>query len=186
VEIKKINARKYSLTFIIIIIIYSFFVISVNLGWISFKEYSIFGAPLLEEAFKGYSAFYLAILPYQSKKFKISLRDSGVLLGLLVGFLFGYAEITQYKTVQTFIILLKFTQHPLWTIAVSVGFCSFFLTRKKFIPIIIYLVAVGAHASWNIYAYYTSSLTLSISVILTLLAILIAFLTYPKINVVAS
>jgi len=166
---------------IIVTVIWILTVVIVNLGWIAPKDYSVFGAPFLEEAVKGYSAFLIAALLYQiPKKFKIGLRNSGILWGLLVGFLIGYVEVFQYKTIQIHIILLKLIQHPLWTIAVSVGFCSFLLTSKKSLPIIVYLTAVGAHASWNFNVYYTSALALPISIVLTLLAIMIALSTFPK------
>lgn len=151
----------------------------VDLGWIARKDYSVLGAPFLEEAFKGYFAFIFATLLYLKQKCKIGLRGMGLLAGLFVGFMFGYAEgVFQKESIQY--ILSGIVIHSLWTTAVSVGFCSFLLTNKKSLPIAVYLIAVGAHGFSNYDVYYTSALASPISIILTLLAILIALSTFPK------
>ena len=98
----------------------------------------------------------------------------------MVGLWFGCAEaVSQVQTIQD--TLSDVIWHPLWTIAVSVGFCSFLLTGKKSLPIKVYLIAVGAHASWNFSVHYTSAV-LPIPIFLTLLAILIAILGFPKLS----
>jgi hypothetical protein len=166
---------------VIIIVVWISAVVIVNLGWIAFKNYSVLGAPFLEELFKGYTAFMIAAFIYYSpKKNKMSLRNSAVLWGFLIGFFIGFVEINQFSTIQLYLIPLKLVQHPVWTIAVSVAFCSFLLTGKKLLPIIVYLTAVGAHASWNFNANYTSELAIVVSVVLTVLAILIAFWNFPN------
>jgi hypothetical protein len=166
---------------IIITIIWALAVVIVNLGWVAPKHYSVIGAPFLEEMVKGYTAFMIAAFIYYSpKKNRMSLRNSAVLWGFLIGFFFGFVEINQYNTIQLYLIPLKLVQHPVWTIAVSVAFCSFLLTGKKLLPLVVYLMTVGAHASWNFNANYTSELAIVVSVVLTVLAILIAFWNFPK------
>jgi hypothetical protein len=167
---------------IIVTVIWVSAVVIVNLGWIALKNYSVLGAPFLEEMFKGYTAFMIAAFIYYSprKKIKMSLRNSAVLWGFLIGFFIGFAEINQYNTIQLYLIPLKLVQHPVWTIAVSVAFCSFLLTGKKLLPLVVYLTAVGAHATWNFNVYFTSELAIVVSVVLTVLAILIAFWNFPK------
>jgi hypothetical protein len=144
-------------------------VIVTYLGWITLEDYSTKGAPFLEEAFKGFFAFLIAAALYQSQKFKVSLRIVGIFSGILTGLMFGRVE-----------GVLQIIMHPVWTTAVSLGFCSFLLTSKRFLPFVVYLIAVGAHASWNFNVYNTSTLALPISIVLSLLAILIAFLTFPR------
>ncbi len=135
--------------------------------------------PLPELGRQGYLAFVIAASLYLRQRLKTSLMGLGIFSGLLMGFLFGYLEVVlQYHTIQN--ILPHIVEHSLWTIAVSVGFCSFLLTNKKFLPTIVYLIAVGAHGFSNYDVYYTSALASPISIILTLLAILIALSTFPK------
>jgi len=169
------SLRAWVNPYLAIIAIWILTVVVANLGWIAYEDYSVLGAPFLEEAFKGGAALIIAASLSLRPKTKVSLRNLGLLWGLLVGLMFGIGEgILQDWTLQG--VLSGIATHPLWTAAIAVGFCSFLLTGKRSLPIAVYLTAVGAHASWNFGEHYASAVASSIAIFLTFLTISVALL----------
>jgi len=155
-----------------------------NLGWIAKRDYSIFGAPLLEEAFKGVIVYPILVALYLRFN-KTSWRKLGLLVGpisgLIAGFIFGILEgVLQGESIQN--ILSAVVTHSFWAAAVGIGISSYLLAGKKGHLIGIYFMVVFAHGIWNYNTYHPSALAHLIATALVLLVIPIALLTYPKIH----
>lgn len=174
--------RVFFLLFLVLAILWALTSQLPNLGWIAKQDYSIFGAPLVEEAFKGVIAYSIFVaLYFRFNKTRWGGLLIGFISGLIAGFIFGIFEgVLQGESIQN--ILSAVVTHSFWAAAVGVGISSYLLAGKKGHLIGIYFIVVFAHGIWNYNTYHPSALAHLIATTLILLVIPIALLTYPKIH----
>jgi RsiW-degrading membrane proteinase PrsW (M82 family) len=147
---------------------------TVNIAGIPKRDYSVLGAPPLEEAFKGALLWlWLSFILYRISSKALArkgARNLWFLGGYLVGLTFGIAE--DFPSVLG--ALSSLATHAPWTGAVGAGIYLAQAKGRRSLLGSLYLTAVGAHMAWNSGVYMVSPLLFSLSLALTSAAILVS------------
>jgi len=148
---------------------------AVKIAGIPDRDYSIFGAPPLEEAFKG-AFLWLAfnVLYWKSSKAlaQKTTRNLWFLGGYLVGLTFGIVE--HFPSVLG--TLSSFATHAPWTGVVGAGIYFAQAKGGRLLLASLYLTTVGAHMAWNSGTHLVSPHLFSLFLALTSIAILGIFI----------